>query len=195
MPNYKPQREARYQWLRSKHFSPIEAREFSKLSRKYPALQKMVRQRASQWSAFDRRAKSSGWSEWKRGTEWVNYLKKFYGDERYKVKRDRKTGERSLELRPWVVHKDVHGKPTKPKPSPWEWYDSVFNRLPNEDKWDTPRSHRRRTPEPDLKVDRVMKQQFLDGLRRSIEEARRRGDTERVKQLEEQLRRLRRGGK
>ncbi len=191
MPKYKPQRQARYEWLRSRHFAPIEAREFSKLNRQYPALKKMVRQRQAQWSAFDRKARANDWSPWKRGQEWVNYLKKFYGEERYRVRRDPKTGKRTLEPKAWVARKDVHGKPTKPKPSPWEWYDSVFNRLPDEDKWDTPRSHRRRTPEPDLKIDNVLKQEFINGLNESIRQARERGDTERVKQLEEQKRRLR----
>ena len=108
MAQFKPQRQARYDWLRAKHFAPLEAREFSKLTRQYPALKKMVKQRQSQFSAFERKARQNEWSPWKRGAEWVKYLKQFYGEERYRVHRDPKTGKRTLDAKAWVARKDVH---------------------------------------------------------------------------------------
>ncbi len=191
-PRYRPQRLARYNRLIALHFSPVEAREFSKLERDYPALRKMVRQRAAQYGVVTRRANREGWSSAKRQREWVSYLSRFYSQGRYKVKRDKKTGDTTVVVRPWVVTKDVHGKKTTPAPSPWEWYDNVFQRLPDEQKWDTPRSHRQRTPQVDIQMDRVQKQRWIAELNRSIAAARKAGDDARVRQLEEQRRSIRR---
>lgn len=188
MPHYKPQRQARYQYLRGKHFAPVEARDLSKLKRNYPALQRMIRQRASLWSGFERRAKRHGWeSQNKRTSEWRNTLTRFYTEERYKTRRDRKTGKVERILTNWVVHKDVHGNPINPRPSAWEWYDAVFAQLPDEDKWDSPRSHRHKTKEPNLRVDKVMLQKWIAGLDKSIKSARTKEEKDRFR---EQKRRL-----
>jgi hypothetical protein len=67
---------------------------------------------------------------------WGDRVRKFYS--RHRIKADK--------LVTWIVRKDVHGDPIKPSPSVWDYYDSVFQGLPDELKWDTPRSHRNRSP-------------------------------------------------
>ncbi len=186
-------KRARYKWLREHHFAPVEAREFCKLKGDYPALRHLIRQRAAQWGAFNRRAVKNNWSEKQRRREWVSYLERFYADRRYKVVRGRR-GEPIPELRQWITQKDVHGRPIPPKPSPWEWYDATFQRLPDKDRWDTPRSHRRHTREPVISLDRVTRSRWINEITREINAARARGEDERVAELRAQLARLRSTG-
>jgi hypothetical protein len=177
----KPQRRAKYFWLRSRHFSPTEAREFSKLDRQYPALKKMVRQRSGTWLSYQRKMEKAGiTSQRGRMLAWRDTLRAFYEQNRVKAAKDG-----SAVLHNWVVQRDARGKPTKPKPSPWEWYDAVFKGLPDEDKWDTPRSHRRRTREPTIQLGNVLKQKWLSGLRDTV-----RREPWRRDELKEQARRL-----
>jgi len=114
----------RYWYLRDRHFSPKEAREFSKLSQRYPALRQMVATRAKQWASFKRTVKEREWqSNYKVSSEWRSRLEQFYS------------------RHGWMA-KFVTTKKGKRIISPWEWYDAVFHDLPDELKWDTPRSHR-----------------------------------------------------
>ncbi len=63
MARWRTLRGRRYWDLRLKyHFAPVEAREFSRLQRKYPALKVMIKQRARVRQAHENRAESQGWS-------------------------------------------------------------------------------------------------------------------------------------
>lgn len=185
-------RARRYFDLRDKHFTPIESREFSKLTRKYPALQRLIASRQALWANFVQESRRKGWeSENKRKTEWVKKIVGFYERQRYKRKKDKDTGLTVETLANWVVHRDVHGRVYKtPRISPWEWYSFVFDRLPSELKWDSPRS--RRVPQPDVSIPKIAKQrqsqQWIEDLRRTIER-----EPSRRSELEKQIRRL--GGK
>jgi len=171
MASLKKRRQSRYDYLISRHLAPIEAREFSKLSRKYPAIKRMLRQRAGMWMAFSNKARSKGWEGDVKQKEWVNTLKKFY------------------RARNWVAHRDIHGKRTSPMPSPWEWYDAVYKNLPDELKWDTPRTGRHKMDQGEVKMEKIQKQkhnqEWIAGLR---ETARR--DPSRRAEMEKQARRL-----
>ena len=188
----KTRRGARYYSLRSLHFTPLEAREFSKLTRKYPALQRLVASRTALWVGFVRECDRKGWeSENRRFTEWRNKVAGFYGKQRAKRKRDKDTGLTVETLASWIVKKDVHGREYRvPKISPWEWYDWVFQRLPDELKWDTPRS--RRTSQPDVKVDKIQTRRWIEDLKKSIEmtndEAKKEQYRRQIKNLERSLR-------
>ena len=162
-------RGRRYYELRALHFTPIEAREYSKLTRKYPALKRLVAVRTKQWNDFVRECDRKGWeSENKRRTEWKKRLVNFYSRMRVKQRRDRETGKVVGIATRWIAKKDVRGRPLKiPKISPWEWYDYVFQRLPDELKWDTPRSHRVR--QPDVKVDKIRIRRWIEDLKKSID--------------------------
>lgn len=162
-------RGARYFWLRERHFTPLESREFSKLTKKYPALQRLVASRQALWANFQQEAKRKGWvSTGRKSVEWRKKIADFYERRRIKRKKDKDTGVTVETLTNWVVKKDVHGRAYKvPKISPWEWYDWVFQRLPDELKWDTPRSHRVR--QADVKVDKVQTRRWIEDLKKSME--------------------------
>ena len=162
-------RARRYWDLRDKHMTPLEAREFSKLTRKYPALQRLIASRTALWANFVQESRRKGWeSENKRKTEWTKKIVNFYERRRIKRKKDKDTGLTVETLTNWVVKKNVHGRVYKvPKISPWEWYDDVFQRLPDELKWDSPRSHRGK--QDDVKVDMVQTRRWIEDLKKSIE--------------------------
>lgn len=182
---FKKRRMARYKALKDAHFSPTEAREFSKLQKKYPALQAMIRYRQRQWDRFQVRAKKNDWSVRKTNEEWRKFIIRFYEQKRYRVKRTAGGRISDVDLRNWIVRKDVHGRKIKPRPSPWEWYDAVFSKLPNEQKWDTPRSHRVKTIESKLNIDKIQIQQWVAQLRATIKL-----EPERRPELEKQIKNL-----
>ena len=166
----KTRRGKRYYELRFRyHFTPLEARDFSRLTRKYPALHRLIASRAALWANFVQEARLKEWdTEGKRKTEWQKKVVSFYDRQRIKQKRDKDTGLSVEVLTKWVVKKDVHGREFRtPRISPWEWYDWVFQRLPDELKWDTPRSHR--TKQPDVQVDKVMVRRWIEDLKKSTE--------------------------
>jgi len=183
-------RAIRYWYLRHKHFTPAEALAFSQLTHKYPALKRLIAERTFQWQAFQAEARAKGWeSEWKRFVEWRKWVAKFYARRRFERKRDKDTGLTIETLTNWVVKRDVHGRVYKvPKISPWEWYDDVFQHLPPELKWDSPKAHRT-VKQPDVVIDKVkvqrQRQQWIADLRRTIER-----EPHRRRELEQQIRRL-----
>jgi hypothetical protein len=175
----------RYMALREQHFSPAESRDFSKLQKKYPALQAMIRYRQRQWDRFSKRAKTNDWGINKTNNEWRKFLVRFYEQKRYRVKRTAGGRISDVDLRNWIVTRDVHGNRIKPKISPWEWYDAVFNRLPDEQKHDTPRSHRTKTVETKLNINNIQIQQWVAQLRDTIKQ-----EPERRPELEKQIKNL-----
>lgn len=188
--SHKTLRGRRYWDLRvNAHMAPAEAREFSKLTRKYPALKAIVAQRTAQWDKFVKEAVRKGWeSENRRAYEWKKKIVNFYSQERKKQRRDRATGKVGGTFT-WVVTKNVHGEPTRPKISPWEWYDAVFQRLPPEMKWDTPRTGR--TVQPDVQISKVQKQRWIADLQKAIRAT---GSEKKKAQFREQIENLKRGG-
>ncbi len=118
-------------------------------------------------------------------------LKRFYAQERYKLKKDKKTELSTPVLTNWVVRKDVHGRIVKPRPSVWEWYDAVFNRLPDELKWDTPRSHRvKQRGQGEVKLKKVTAQKWIADLKKSVA---RTNDPAAKARFREQIANLKRG--
>ncbi len=164
----KTQRGKRYWRLRRLHFTPIESRAFSRLTKTYPALHRLIASRTALWANFVQESRRKGWeSENRRKYEWQKRIVNFYERQRTKRKKDKDTGRSVEVLTDWVVKKDVHGRTYRvPKISPWEWYDWVFQRLPDELKWDTPRSHRVR--QPDVQVDKVQTRRWIEDLKKAI---------------------------
>jgi hypothetical protein len=185
---FKKRRLSRYNALREKHFSPTESREFSKLRKSYPALKEMIRYRQRQWDRFQKRAKANDWGVRRTNDEWRKFIVKFYEQKRYRVKHTAGGRVSDVDLRNWIVTKDVHGRKIKPRPSPWEWYDAVFNKLPDEQKKDTPRSHRAKNTETRLSLSKIQIQSWIAGIRATI-----RREPERRTELEQQIRNLLKG--
>ena len=144
MPRLKKQRGQLYTALRQEHLTYREALEFSKMGKHKPpssskeakavyppALRKIVQERRVLWQAFDRVAKDKGWGSWKRKQEWKGRIGELY--DRLSKKH---TGN-------FFVDKDVHGRKVPKRINPWALYDAKYDDLPDEDKWDTPRSSRK----------------------------------------------------
>ena len=161
-------RGRRYYDLRELHMTPIESRAFSQLTRKYPALKQLIAARSAQWEAFKAEARTKGWqTEHRRKVEWGRKIVEFYDQQRLKRTRDKETGISVEVLTRWIVRKDVHGRPLKrPRISPWEWYDDIFQKLPAELRWDTPRSHR--IKQADVKVNKIQMQKWIVDLKKAI---------------------------
>ena len=162
-------RQDKYQYLRGEHFTTLEAFEFSKLDKKYPALQQIIRERGFQWKAFQAKCRAKGWrSEARRQQEWNNWLGEFYSKHHYA------TREGKQKIITWVVTKDRKGRTLKqPRISPWDYYDFVFAKLPDELKWDTPRGGNRNKQGPfdpaimERSIINQQKREWIAGLKES----------------------------
>jgi hypothetical protein len=128
-----------YHRLRNERFTRREAKEFSKLWRKYrppaggkpryvPTLQALVDDRRALWAKFDRKAKALGWGSARKAGEWYAELRRLY---------------RGLHGHgnPFVT-RDVHGNKIPMRVNPWALYDATQKSLPVQDQWDTPRAGR-----------------------------------------------------
>jgi len=144
VPRLKTKRLRLYNQLREEHLTYREALEYSKMGKHKPpgsgkravavyppALRRIVQERRVMWLTFDRVAQDKGWGSWKRRQEWKGRVGKMYA----RLSR--------LDVGNPFVTKSVHGKPIPKRINPWALYDSVFRKLPAEDQWDTPRSHRK----------------------------------------------------
>ena len=170
MARYKSRRQARINTLVNKyHFLQAEAVELSRIKKHVPpgggrsqyppALLAMQRSRSAMWANYKKWVGKQSWLDLsvpEKKSLWSDRVRKFYS--RHRIKADK--------LVNWIVHKDVHGKPIKPSPSVWDYYDSVFQGLPDELKWDTPRSHR--TGQSEVKIDKVQTMRWIDDLKKAI---------------------------
>jgi len=168
-----------YNQLRQEHLTYREALEFSKMGKHKPpgsgkrakavyppALRKVVQERRVMWSSFNKAATDKGWGSWKRTQEWKGKVGDLY-DRLSKIH----TGN-------FFVSKNVHGKKVPRRINPWALYDAKYDDLPDEDKWDTPRSSRR-APQTGVsfKSERRYKEKTLRNDIRLIEDdIRRTGD-------------------
>jgi len=179
MPKFKPQRQQLYTQLRQEHLTYREALEYSRMSKHRPpgaserakavyppALRKIVQERRVMWQAFDRTAKGKGWGNWRRNQEWKGKVGKLYE----RLSRNH-TGN-------FFVSKNVHGKEVPRRLNPWALYDAIYDNLPEDDQWDTPRSTRRSGQTGvSFKVERRYKEKALrTDIRYLKDEIRRTGD-------------------
>lgn len=144
MARYKKRRYALYRQLIGEGLLPIEAHEFSKMRKHVPpgnpfarpqyppALKRIVQGRRELREGFRELAKSMGWGKTRRKAEYYKFI---YGE--YASLSKRFTSN-------FFVSKDVHGRPIRRRINPWALYDSVYDELPAEMQWDTPRQARTR---------------------------------------------------
>ena len=166
MAYFKTRRQHRYNSLRARHLTPIEAREFSKMPvnavgpggkvAPNPTIRKILQERGYIWSAFRVEALAKGWGITRRKQEWKTRIVQLYSSP--EVKRGKMAN--------WIVTKDIHGNLLKqPTISPWEYYDSI-RVIYDYQLWDTPRTHRRRTA--DVSVDLVQASGWIHDLNKKI---------------------------
>lgn len=183
---FRTRRTKRYWDLRAAGFLPIEAREFSKLTRQYPALLQMMAQRQRFVQAVRRDGDAKGWSNRRKEVELRRRVTRFY---EHLPRLMKKRGGRPVE---WIVSRDVHGRKVRPRLNVWEYYDWIFKQLPGELKWDSPRSHRQ-VKQKEVQIDKIQTRMWIEDLRKSIANSRNPLDKERFEQqirnLERSLRR------
>ena len=104
MAKRKTRRRVRYDALRGWHFLHLEAREFSKLTKKYPAMKRLIASRKALWAVFKRESYRRGWdTEAEREYQWNKMVVRFYARLRIKHKRDRDTGVTVEVLTNWLL--------------------------------------------------------------------------------------------
>ena len=186
----------RYRELIDKyHLLPEEAAEWSKI-KKYtppgggkkqypPALARILRSRSTMWSAFRAKSVSFGWSEQTAKRKWRAKIIDFYVQPHTTLRKGSSHSKAIPRIKNWVARRDIRGNRVKPILSVWEYYDAAYQRVPERDKWDTPRSHRTQVAGPDIKIKELERQRWLAELREAAKREPRRRD-----QFAEQARRL-----
>jgi len=125
---FKRQRAARVDLLRSEHFSPLEARELSKLPRNTPALKAMRADRIARYDRFlrlvERKIAKGKWEPTDVQGKWVNNLARMYHKNNLRVQYG-PTGkqQRMIKGAPnvWALYRRyVKITPGKRYKSPWE---------------------------------------------------------------------------
>ena len=189
MAYFKTQRRHRYNSLRARHhLTPIEAREFSKMSinavgpggkmKPNPTIAKILQERGYIWSAFKVEALAKGWGITRRKQEWKSRIVQLYSSPELL----RRKGEWRIDN--WIVRKDVHGNPITPTISPWDYYSAVQAEYDLQ-LWDSPKKRGR--VQPIVDVDKIRVARNIHDLNRTIFGT---TDPARKAQLRGQVRRL-----
>jgi len=119
------------------------------------------------WKAFTLLANSRGWGVGRRRLVWRTQIVALYA-----------------KLPRGFVDRDVHKRPIRISISPWDLYDEVFKRLPDELKWDTPRSSRSKVQQGEVKIGKIQMRRWIEDLKKSIQ---RTNDPEIKAQFREQI--------
>jgi hypothetical protein len=81
---YRPRRQARYDWAKSKGFIPFEAREISKITdRNTPHFRQMMKDRREIIDGLLREAEYNRWSKLRTHQEIIEYIRYIYRDNRW----------------------------------------------------------------------------------------------------------------
>jgi len=128
MARFRQQRRNRYALLRSEHFTPLEARELSKLPRNTPALKQMRDDRVARRERFDRiAARKLEQGRWRKSDvagKWLKNLSRLYSKRGWRVKRGATGDQQKMPKRganPWAAYRDyIKDTPDKGYTSPWQ---------------------------------------------------------------------------
>ena len=122
------QRQRRYDLLRAEHFTPLEARELSKLPRNTPALRALRADRRDRRARFEkiaeRKLQRGEWSRQDIPRKWLRNLERMYSRNHWRVQYG-PTGKQQPMPRhspnPWAMYRVYdHFLPGKGYKSPWE---------------------------------------------------------------------------
>lgn len=125
---FEGKRQARYQFLIARYFTPLEARELSTLSRKTPALRMAISERIDRRQRFERDAsRRIARGQWKHEDvpqKWVNNLTVMYNKRNWRVQegpRGRQSAMPKGTPNPWAMYRAyVRIAPVKGYVSPWQ---------------------------------------------------------------------------
>lgn len=131
MARYRQRRLERYQLLRAEHFTPLEARELSKLPRNTPALRMLRVDRVARWERFQKIANAKmdrgKWRTKDVPKKWLANLARVYRARRWRVQSGPVGGQQKMVKgapNPWAMYRMyeqlVGGPRSKSYVSPWE---------------------------------------------------------------------------
>ena len=124
-------RKTLYTTIRLEHFTPLEARELSKLPKNTPALKLVRRERIERRARFEKiAAHKIETGAWKRGQvakKWQNNLSRMYKKRGWRVKEGAQGKQQPMPKgspNPWALYRDAErrrgGPGGKKYTSPWE---------------------------------------------------------------------------
>jgi len=125
---YKARRQARYEFLLARRFTPLEARELSRLPGDAPALRLVVRERESRWNRWQGMARwrvgKGQWREEDVPERWLGYLARLYTKRGWRVQHGAKGKQQKMPKyspNPWAMYRGYERQaPRKDYVSPWE---------------------------------------------------------------------------
>jgi hypothetical protein len=120
-----------YRTLRLEHFTPLEARHLSILSRNTPALKLLREERQARWIRFEKiAARKIALGKWGRGqiaNKWIKNLSRMYSKYNFRVKEGPKGNQTKMAKgspNVWALYRyyerRVGGADTKRYVSPWQ---------------------------------------------------------------------------
>lgn len=121
-------RQQRYDWLRSHHLTPAEARELCVLPKATPALREIISERDARWEKFKRLATTKvsrgKWRERDLPAKWTANLLRLYRKNHWRVQQG-PTGKQKKMAKgapnPWSMYRSYEKvAPGKNYVSPWE---------------------------------------------------------------------------
>lgn len=118
----------RYDYLVSKHFTPLEARELSTLKKETPALKVAIREREVRRARFERIAATKvARGVWRREdlpTKWRNNLSRLYSGRGWRVQEGARGAQQPMPRgfpNPWAMYRSMERiAPPKKDVSPWQ---------------------------------------------------------------------------
>ena len=121
-------RQRRYEYLVSRHFTPLEARELSALPYKTPAMQQMVSERLRRRARFEktaaRKVSRREWSRTSISQKWAENLSRVYSYRGWRVQEGPRGDQHPMPVgspNPWAMYRAVERvAPPKRHISPWQ---------------------------------------------------------------------------
>ena len=118
----------RYSFLIARHFTPLEAREFSTLKKMTPALKEAVHQRALRRAGFEaiavRKISRGVWRRKDVPKKWMENLNRLYTGRGWRVKEGARGAQQPMPKNfpnPWAYYRAVEKiAPPKKDVSPWQ---------------------------------------------------------------------------
>ena len=121
-------KQSRYEFLISRHFTPLEARELSTLKKETPALKEAIKRRAIRRTQFEKQAArkiaSGAWSRDIVPKKWAENLSRLYTTRNWRVVEGARGDQQPMPVgspNPWAMYRAYEKiAPPSKDVSPWQ---------------------------------------------------------------------------
>lgn len=121
-------KQRRYDYLISRHFTPLEARELSVLKKETPALNEAIKRRAIRRAQFEKQAaRKVARGVWSRDIipqKWTENLSRLYSTRNWRVVEGARGSQQPMPVgspNPWAMYRSMEKiAPPKKDVSPWQ---------------------------------------------------------------------------